>query len=114
MPLRSGGRRMNLDECLEELQSITDSVTKREIKVKWNDGVVAYYTIEDFTEFPANTVFCNSNGGFFLKAWSGEKSWLSSTSHYSDGELFNLLFEALKNGDQLYATSTDVIVKGLR
>ena len=104
---------MNLDECLEELQSIMDSVTKREIKVKWNDGVIAYYSVEDFTGFPANTVFCSSNGGFFLKAWSGEV-WLSSNSQYSDVELFNLLYEALKSGDQLYATSTDVIVKGLR
>ena len=104
---------MNLDECLEELQSIMDSVTKREIKVKWNDGVVAYYSVEDFTGFPANTVFCSSNGGFFLKTWSGEV-WLSSNSQYTDVELFNLLYEASKNGDKLYATSTDVIVKGMR
>lgn len=104
---------MNLEECLEELQSIMDSVTRREIKVKWNDGVVAYYSVEDFTGFPANTVFCSSNGGFFLKAWSSEV-WLSSNSQYTDEELFNLLYESSKNGSQLYATSTDVIVKGLR
>lgn len=104
---------MSLEECLEELQSIMDSVTKREIKVKWNDGVVAYYSVEDFTGFPANTVFCSSNDGFFLKAWRGEV-WLSSNSQYSNVELFNLLYEASKSGDQLYATSTDVIVKGMR
>lgn len=104
---------MNFDECLQELQSIVDSVIKREIKVKWNDGVVGYYSVEDFTGFPANTVFCSSNGGFFLKTWSGEV-WLSSNSQYTDVELFNSLYEASKNGDQLYATSTDVIVKGLR
>ena len=104
---------MNLEECLEELDSIMDSVTKREIKVKWNDGVVAYYSVEDFTGFPANTVFCSSSGGFFLKSWSDEV-WLSSNTQYTDEELFNLLYEASKNGDQLYATSTDVIVKGMR
>lgn len=104
---------MNLEECLEELQSIMDSVTKRKIKVKWNDGVVAYYSVEDFTGFPANTVFCSSNGGFFLKTWGGEV-WLSSNTQYTDEELFNLLYEASENGDQLYATSTDVIVKRLR
>lgn len=105
---------MNLNECLQELQSIVDSVIEREIKVKWNDGVVGYYTIEDFVEFPANTVLCSSNGGFFLKAWAGEKVWVSSNSQYTNKELFDLLYEVSIDGDQLYASSTSVITEGLR
>ena len=105
---------MNLDECLRELQSIVDSVIGREIKVKWSDGVVGYYTIEDFTGFPANTVLCSSNGGFFLKAWAEEEVWLSSNSMYSDRDLFDLLYKASSNGGQLYATSTSVITEGLQ
>lgn len=114
MPLRSGGRRMNLDECLEELQSITDSVTKREIKVKWSDGVVAYYSVEDFTGFPDETVLCSSQGDFFLRTWNGEGLWLSASRSYSSEELFDLLLRASKNRARLYATSTDAILEGLQ
>ena len=105
---------MNLEECLEELQSITDSVTKREIKVKWSDGVVAYYSVEDFTGLPEETVLCSSQGDFFLRTWDDEKPWFSSNKYYSSEELFNLLYRASKNRAQLYATSTDAILEGLQ
>lgn len=105
---------MNLAECLEELNDIVASLEMKIIKVKWSDGVLSTYSVEDFVEFPANTVLCGSWGTLFLKAWSGEKPWFSSTSNYSNEELFDLLYKALGEEDQLYATSTSVIVKGLR
>lgn len=105
---------MNLAECLEELNDIVSSLEMKTIKVKWSDGVLSTYSVENFVELPANTVLCTSWGTLFLKAWSGEKVWLSSTSNYSDNELFGLLYKALGEEDQLYASSTDVIVKGMR
>ena len=105
---------MNLEECLEELDNIVESLEKKTIKVKWTDGVISTYSVENFVELPANTVLCSSWGSFFLKAWRGEKVWLSPTSNYSNEELFDLLYKALDEGDRLYASSTDLIAEGLR
>ena len=105
---------MNLEECLEELDNIVESLKEKTIKVKWTDGVISTYSVENFVELPANTVLCSSWETLFLKAWSGEKVWLSSTSNYSNGELFDLLYKALDEGDQLYASSTELIAEGLR
>lgn len=105
---------MNLKECLEELNEIVSSLKEKTIKVKWTDGVLSTYSAENFVELPANTVLCSPWDTLFLKAWSGEKPWLSSTSNYSNEELFDLLYKALDGESQLYATSTDLIAGGLR
>lgn len=105
---------MNPEECLWELDNIVSSLKERTIKIKWSDEEIFPFSAKELEGLPANTVLCSSNGGFFLKAWTGERSWLSSNLMYTSEDLFDLLYKASKNGDQLYATSTDVIVKGLR
>lgn len=115
MPLRSGGWRMNLDECLEELIDIMASLEEKVVKVEWPyDGVISLYSAEELNGLPAETVLCSSQGDFFLRAWDDERPWLSSNKYYSSEELFGLLLEASKNEVRLYATSTDTIVKELQ
>ena len=105
---------MNLDECLEELVDIIASLEEKVIKVKWShNGVTSLYSAEELNGLPAETIVCSSRGDFFLRTWTDENPWFSGNRSYSSEELFSLLFKASKNGDQLYATSTNLIAEGL-
>lgn len=105
---------MNLAECFEELNDIVSSLTLKTIKVRWSDGGFSIYSFEEFVKLSDETVLCSSEDDFFLKVQGDQGFWFSSGRSYSSEELFDLLYRASKNGVQLYAASTDVIVKGLR
>lgn len=106
---------MNLDECLEELDDIVASLEGEVVKVEWPyDGVISLYSVEELNGLPDETILCSSQGDFFLRTQNNGGLWLSASRSYSSKELFGLLLGASKNGARLYATSTDVIVKGLR
>jgi hypothetical protein len=105
---------MNLDECFDELLDIVASLEEKTIKIKWSKGVTSLYSAEELGGLPVNTILCSSRGNFFLKAWGDGKVWLSSTSRYSNEELFSLLLKASCNGDKLYATSVSSILGGLQ